>query len=155
MEEVVGSIRNRSTIFYRTILQTPFQPFGRKFAEDFSSTSAICVGVLSFPVDRFGGCLHAFRNLLHVDIGRRGQPRVPQQSLDILGRSFLLTKRGSRSPDHLKVQLRQVHFLPKLLHPLPVILRVDEATGSSMGSELAEGTKFIELLQNWTAEPPR
>ena len=78
-------------------------------------------------VDR---CLHAFGNLLHVDIGGGCRARVPKHTLHVLHCAFLLSERGNRSPDDLKRQLWQPQVFRQFVqHPLPVVVRVQKSSG--------------------------
>ena len=78
-------------------------------------------------VDR---CLHAFGNLLHVDIGSGCRSGVPKHTLHILHCALLLSERRNRSPDDLKRQLRQSQVFRQFVqHSLPVVVRVQKSPG--------------------------
>jgi hypothetical protein len=73
-------------------------------------------------VDR---CLHAFGNLLHIDIGGGCRSRVPKHTLHILYCALLLCERRNRSPDDPECQLRQLQILRQLVqHPFPVVAQL-------------------------------
>jgi hypothetical protein len=74
--------------------------------------------------------LHAFRNLLHVDIGTRCRSGVPENTLHVLHCALLLSQRCDRSANHLKRQLRQSQVLCQLVqYPLPVVVRIQKSPG--------------------------
>ena len=52
--------------------------------------------------------LHAFGNLLHVDVGRRRGSGVPENTLHIFHRPLLLGQCRNGSANDLEGQLRQV-----------------------------------------------
>jgi hypothetical protein len=62
-------------------------------------------------VDGVERCLHAFGNLLHVDIGGGCRSGVPKHTLHILDGALLLRERGYRSLDDLECQPRQLQIL--------------------------------------------
>ena len=78
-------------------------------------------------VDR---CLHAFGNLLHVDIGGGCRSGVPKHTLHVLHCALLLSQRSNRSPDNLERQLRQSQVFGQFVkNPLPVVVRVQKSPG--------------------------
>ena|SRR5437660_3044203 len=73
MEEVVGSIPTRSTIFSITYRDRIFQ-FGRIWAQIYNSLARLCPFRLlsQFLVDSLYGSANTLGNFLHVNIGGRG-----------------------------------------------------------------------------------
>jgi len=64
--------------------------------------------------------LHAFRNLLHINVSCRCDAGVPEHALDVLHRPLLLRQRRNRAPDHLEGQHWQLKFQGQpVQNPLP------------------------------------
>jgi len=73
--------------------------------------------------------VHALRELLHVLVGRRVGPGVPQVRLDVLYRSHLLCLGRHRPSHHLEVQLRNPKILGQWLEdPETIVVGIHETT---------------------------
>jgi hypothetical protein len=134
MEEVVGSIPTRSTIFSSTYGYSTFQfvAFGRKslvwsqIARP--KPDLFQVGKQSqLGADGVDRLLHAFWNLLHVHITCRCHAGMSQHALNVLHGSLLPCQRGNRAPDHLEGQLGQLKFLLQpVQNAFPVVVAIYE-----------------------------
>src|ERR1700741_5057934 len=104
MEEVVGSIPTRSTIFSITynFADQSVGSIWQQIAKTFSICSQGFRLHPQFLMNRVDGRTHALGNLLHVHIGRCGRTRMPQEPLNIFHCSFLLSERCNRSAHDLE-----------------------------------------------------
>ena len=135
MEEVVGSIPTRSTIKSTAYRQRCFwfgsiwYQIGSKFFRALFFAPFSAHFSPQFLADRIDRCLHTFRNFLHVNIGRRRSPGMPQQTLHIFHRPLFLCQGSNRSANDLKGELWQFQFVRKSLqYPLAIVARTAKAS---------------------------
>jgi hypothetical protein len=118
MEEVVGSIPTRSTIFSTTCRYPTFhfgsiwQENARPVRDPFQIRKGSKLG--TDGVDRL---LRALRNLLHVNVSCRCHAGVSEPALNVLHRPLLLSQRRNSSPDHLEGQLGQLKYSSSCANP--------------------------------------
>src|SRR5579863_670984 len=145
MEEVVGSIPTRSTIF-STTYGLPDQSVGVIWCQNALTSSKLRSGQLlihhaCFPlpnrcrslpqllIDGIDRRLHALRNLLHIHIGRGCRARVPEHALHVLHRALLLGQRRNGAPYDLEGELWELQFCrERVQHTLAIVAGVHKVT---------------------------
>ena len=79
-------------------------------------------------IDRIQRLLHAFVDLLQIDIGRGVGFRVSQYALHVFDAALVLGQRRNREAQYLEVQLPQSQLLAQLFqHTGTIVVRADKA----------------------------
>src|SRR5579859_547982 len=145
MEEVVGSIPTRSTIFSITY-ERPDQSVGVIWCQNALTSSKLRSGQppvhhacfllphrrRSLPqllIDGIDRRPYALRNLLHIHIRSGCRARVPEHALHVLHRALLLRQRGNCAPYDLEGELWELQLCREFVqHALAIVAGVNKVT---------------------------